>query len=84
MLSGRAGLIWQPTDAQSYYVSRGNSYNPSGELGVYGATGTNLNAANEDLDPEENRNYEIGAQWDFATALQLRARFSATRKSMRG
>ena len=39
MLSGRAGLIWQPTDTQSYYVSWGNSYNPSGELGVYGATG---------------------------------------------
>ena len=39
MLSGRAGLIWQPTSHQSYYVSYGNSYNPSGELGVYGGTG---------------------------------------------
>ncbi len=38
MLSGRAGLIWQPSAAQSYYVSWGNSYNPSGELGVYGGT----------------------------------------------
>jgi catecholate siderophore receptor len=65
MLSGRAGLIWQPSAAQSYYIAAGNSYNPSGELGVYGATGTNLNATNQNLDPEENRNYEIGSQWDW-------------------
>ena len=71
MVSGRTGLIWQPSAAQSYYVSVGNSYNPSGELGVYGATGTNLSAATDSLAPEENRNYEIGAQWDLTQALQL-------------
>jgi catecholate siderophore receptor len=70
--SGRAGLIWQPTQRQSYYVSYGNSYNPSGELGVYGATGTNLSAVNQNIDPEEARNYEVGAQWDVLTGLQLR------------
>ena len=73
MVSGRVGLIWQPGDAQSYYISAGNSYNPSGELGVYGATGTNLsNQAIASLDPEENRNYELGAQWDFANGVQVR------------
>jgi catecholate siderophore receptor len=73
-VSGRAGLIWQPSAAQSYYVSASNSYNPSGELGVYGGTGTNLgNLASTNLDPEENRNYEVGAQWDFASGVQLRA-----------
>jgi catecholate siderophore receptor len=72
MVSGRAGLIFQPTATQSYYVSYGNSYNPSGELGVYGATGTNLSAINEDLDPEENINAEVGAQWDLASGFQLR------------
>jgi catecholate siderophore receptor len=72
MLSGRGGVIWQPTTKQSYYVAAGNSYNPSGELGVYGATGTNLNATNENLDPEENRNYEVGSQWDFL-GLSLRS-----------
>jgi len=73
MVSGRAGVIWQPTGAQSYYVSAGNSYNPSGELGVYGATGTNLsNGANSIVDPEENRSYEIGAQWDFTSNVQVR------------
>lgn len=73
MLSSRAGLIWQPTGAQSYYVSYGNSYNPSGELGVYGGTATNLTAVNQNLDPEKNRNYELGAQWDLAGGLRLRS-----------
>ena len=73
MLSSRLGLIWQPSAAQSYYVSYGNSFNPSGELGVYGATGTNLNATNDDLQPEENVNYEAGAQWDFRRGLRLRS-----------
>jgi len=72
MWSGRAGLIWQPTRTQSYYVSAGNSYNPSGELGVYGNTGSNLSATNDDLKPEENRGYEVGGTWDFRDGLQLR------------
>jgi catecholate siderophore receptor len=74
MVSGRAGVIWQPTAGQMYYVAAGNSYNPSGELGVYGGTGTNLsNGANTTIDPEENRNYEVGSQWDFASGVQVRA-----------
>jgi catecholate siderophore receptor len=82
MVSGRAGLIWQPTDAQSYYVSYANSYNPSGELGVYAGTAqTNLNAVNQNLDPEENRNYEIGTNLTVARGLQLRSAIFRTRRS---
>ena len=82
MVSGRAGLIWQPTDHQSYYASWGNSYNPSGELGVYGGTAqTNLNAINQALDPEENQNYEIGAQWEVGGGIQLRASLFRNEKS---
>ena len=73
MWSGRAGLVFQPTLTQSYYVSAGNSYNPSGELGVYGQNGTNLNATNDDLAPERNVGFEAGATWDFAEGLQIRA-----------
>src|SRR6185503_12821013 len=81
MLSGRAGLIWQPTDTQSYYVSAANSYNPAGELGVYAGTAqTNLNAVNQNLDPEENRNYEIGTNLTIARALQLRSAIFRTEK----
>jgi catecholate siderophore receptor len=73
MVSGRAGLIWQPTQVQSYYVAWGNAYNPSGELGVYGGTAaTNLNAINETLGPEETETFEVGAQWDVG-GVQIRA-----------
>jgi catecholate siderophore receptor len=79
--SGRLGAIWQPTNRQSYYVSWGNSYNPSGELGVYGASGTNLNANTDDLSPEKTDNYEIGGQWDLTPALRLRSAIFRTQKT---
>ena len=78
--SGRLGAIWQPTQAQSYYVSWGNAYNPSGELGVYGASATNLTAVTALLEPEETENYEVGAQWDFTNALRLRTAVFRTEK----
>ncbi|NUQ85958.1 MAG: TonB-dependent receptor, partial [Anaerolineales bacterium] len=54
MWSGRAGLIWQPTARQSWYLAWGNAYNPSGELGVYGGTGnTNLNPVNQGVTPNQ-------------------------------
>ena len=81
MWSYRTGLIHQPTGTQSYYVSLGNSYNPSGELGVYGQNGTNLNPVNEDLGPEKNVGYEVGATWDFADGMQLRAAIFRNEKS---
>ena len=81
MLSGRAGLIWQPDDAQSYYVSYANSFNPSGELGVYAGTAqTNLTAVTQNLPPEENRNFEVGSQWNFLPGLQLRSALFRTDK----
>ena len=81
MWSGRGGLIWQPSDAQSYYVSYANSYNPSGELGVYAGTAqTNLTAVTQNLPPEENRNYELGSQWDFNSGIQLRSALFRTEK----
>jgi catecholate siderophore receptor len=73
MTSYRAGLIWQPGATQSYYLAAGNSYNPSGELGAYGSTGTNLSVGNENVGPEENRGYELGGTWDFRDGMQLRA-----------
>jgi catecholate siderophore receptor len=58
MLSTRAGLIWQPTDQQSYYISYGTSFNPSAE-------GLTLPANQVDTDPEKNRSYELGAKFDL-------------------
>jgi TonB dependent receptor len=68
LVSGRVGLMWQPTDAQAYYAARSNAYNPSGELGVYGATGTNLSATNDDLGPEETMSCAYAQQCSAQTA----------------
>ena len=56
--SVRAGVIWQPTDTQSYYASYGTSFNPSLET----LTVTN---GSQNLPPESNRSYEIGGKWDL-------------------
>lgn len=58
VLSGRIGVVYQPTLTQSYYVSYGNSFNPSAET-------ISLSEANENVDPEENKSYEIGGKWDL-------------------
>jgi len=49
--SVRLGGIWQPTEAQSYYVSYGTSFNPSLEQ-LVGTVGQ------QSLEPEKNKAYE--------------------------
>ena len=56
--SVRAGVIYQPTDWQSYYVSYGTSFDPSLEA----LTVTNLT---QNLAPESTRSYEVGGKWDL-------------------
>ncbi|MBT8769382.1 TonB-dependent receptor [Metapseudomonas boanensis] len=56
--SPRAGLVFQPDQMQSYYVSVSRGYQPSGEVFA-------VSVANENLEPEETTNYELGAKWDF-------------------
>jgi catecholate siderophore receptor len=62
--SPRAGLIWQPTAASTYYTSYSYAFLPSAE---------NLapTAANAGLDPEKAKNYEVGARWDLLRGLTL-------------
>jgi catecholate siderophore receptor len=55
--SVRLGGIWQPSDAQSYYVSYSTSFNPSLEQ-LTNTTGVSV------LAPEKNRAYELGGKWD--------------------
>lgn len=68
-MSYRTGLIWQPTDTQSYYAGYSTLMNPSGEAYA-------LDKPGENVKPERNQHYEIGAKWDlldgdltFRTAL---------------
>lgn len=64
-VSYRAGLVFHPTPAQSYYFSYGTSFNPSAEALA-------LAANNADTAPEKNRNLEVGAKMSlFNEALSL-------------
>jgi|CXWL01.1.fsa_nt_gi catecholate siderophore receptor len=56
--SPRAGLIFQPAPAQSYYLSWGTSFNPSAET----VTQSTSTAA---LDAEKSRALEAGARLDL-------------------
>ncbi len=59
--SYQAGLVFNPTDSASLYASASSSSSPSGVTA--GAGGQNLGASNEDLKPEKNYTYEVGAKW---------------------
>jgi catecholate siderophore receptor len=56
--SPRAGLVWQPNEAQSYYVSWSRSFQPSAE--TYG-----LAATSADIAPETTENLEAGAKYNL-------------------
>ena len=77
--SWRAGVIYQPTNAQSYYASWSTSFNPSLEQ-LVGTTG-----ANAPLLPENNQAFEVGGKWDvFRNNLSLSAAaFQITKSNAR-
>lgn len=54
--SPRAGLVFQPDNAQSYYASWSRSFQPSGEA-------FSIAANNADIAPEKTTNREIGAKY---------------------
>ncbi|ODU60428.1 MAG: TonB-dependent receptor [Comamonadaceae bacterium SCN 68-20] len=56
--SPRAGLVWQPSASQSYYVSVSKSFQPAGE-------NFNLSAGNATTEPQETTSKEIGAKIDL-------------------
>lgn len=58
MWSPRAGVIYQPSETQSFYLSYGTSSNPSAEAVTQTATTASL-------DPEKNRSMEVGTKLDF-------------------
>ncbi|MDR3511591.1 MAG: TonB-dependent siderophore receptor [Caulobacteraceae bacterium] len=57
--SVRTGAIWQPTKAQSYYVSYSTSFDPSLEQL------TSTTGLSRPLPPETNTAYEAGGKWDL-------------------
>lgn len=63
--SPNAGIIWQPTENQSFYASYSKSFSPfGGSMGVNAvSSNTNLNAFN--AEPQYNDQYEIGVKSDW-------------------
>jgi catecholate siderophore receptor len=61
----RGGLIYQPSETQSYYVSYGTSFNPSLEA-------LTVTSGTQALAPEKNHSYELGGKWNLVDdTLQL-------------
>ena len=58
--SRRLGLLYQPDDRITYYVSTATSFNTSGDA-------YSLSAANVNIPPEESVNYEMGGRWESAS-----------------
>jgi catecholate siderophore receptor len=56
--SVRGGVIYQPSETQSYYVSYGTSFDPSLEQ-------LTLTNGTQDLAPEKNYSYEVGGKWNL-------------------
>ena len=57
--SKRFGVLYQPNDLTSYHLSYGTSFNTSADTYSYSALSANT-------DPEQSRNFEIGAKLDTA------------------
>nr|WP_312508478.1 TonB-dependent siderophore receptor [Pseudomonas luteola] len=76
----QTGIVYKPVPNGSIYVAWSTSSNPSGETA--GEGGVELSASNTSLEPERNRNYEIGTKWDFFNeALSLNAAVFRTDKT---
>ena len=64
LVSPRVGLILQPDELSSYYVSYGTSYNTSGDTYQFGNLGATTNRA-ANTPPEKSRNIEIGSKFEL-------------------
>jgi catecholate siderophore receptor len=82
-VNGHAGIVYKPRPNQSWYLALSTSSNPSGELvDGGGADYGSITAGNQNLDPERNRNLELGAKWAVAdNHLLLTAALFRTEKS---
>jgi catecholate siderophore receptor len=56
--SVREGLLYQPTDEQSYYLSYGTSFDPLLEQMTF-------SNGQQGLPPTKTKSYEAGAKWDL-------------------
>ena len=69
LLSPRLGLIYKPIAPLSLYGSYSLTYLPRA-----GEQLSSLSLTNQALDPEEFRNYEVGAKWDVVRSFSVHRR----------
>ncbi|ACT60205.1 TonB-dependent receptor [Hirschia baltica] len=62
IISYQAGVVYKPANNTSVYASFATAATPSGV--TIGDGGDNISTTNQDLKPEQNRNYEIGVKWE--------------------
>ncbi|WP_338101468.1 TonB-dependent siderophore receptor [Ramlibacter rhizophilus] len=63
--SPRVGVLWQPSDTSSYYVSYGTSYNTSGDAYQFAVNFTAGAQRTANTPPEKSRNLEVGGKWEL-------------------
>lgn len=63
ILSWKTGLVFKATPKGSLYVAVANTFTPPGSSFTLSSVAGNQN--NPNLDPQESRNYEAGAKWEF-------------------
>jgi catecholate siderophore receptor len=68
LVSPRVGLIYKPVELLSLYSSYTLTYLPRA-----GEQLSSLSLTTQSLDPEEFRNYEVGAKWDVVPSLSFTA-----------
>jgi catecholate siderophore receptor len=68
LVSPRAGLVFKPVEPVSLYASYSLAYVPRA-----GEQLSSLSLSNRALDPEQFRNYEVGAKWDATPGLAVTA-----------
>jgi catecholate siderophore receptor len=68
LVSPRLGLIYKPIQPMSIYGSFSLTYLPRA-----GEQLSSLSLTNQALDPEEFKNYEVGAKWDLVPSFSFTA-----------
>ncbi|MFB8831292.1 TonB-dependent receptor [Azotobacter sp. CWF10] len=78
--SHQLGVVYNPLPNGSVYVAWSTSRNPVGETSGEGADSIGVNT--RDLEPERNRNIELGTKWEFFDGrLALDSAIFKTKKS---
>ena len=63
--SPRLGVLYQPDELSSYYISYGTSFNTSGDAYQYGVQVNPATGRSAQTPPEKSRNIEIGGKWEL-------------------